>query len=188
MSTRKPQPEETDMPDPSMTEPIEAPDEVVALIADLQGQLDEAVEARKRAQADFVNYQNRAEQNQRQAVLGGEAGVVRSILGVLDHFDLALDQDTEQLTVEQLLGGVRIVRAELVKALERYDVRPVQPAPGDEFDPNLHQAVLHQEAQDIPPDHIVAVLQAGYTMGTIVLRPAKVSIAPPPAPPDEEGE
>ena len=36
--------------------------------------------------------------------LGGEAGVVRSILGVLDHFDLALDQDREQLTVEQLLG------------------------------------------------------------------------------------
>ncbi len=188
MSTRTPQPDETDMPDPSMTEPIEVSDEAAALITDLQGQLDEAVEARKRAQADFVNFQNRAGQNQRQAVLGGEAGVVRSILGVLDHFDLALDQDREQLTVEQLLDGLRIVRDELVKTLQRYDVRPVQPAPGDEFDPNLHQAVLHQQAEEIEPDHIVAVLQAGYTMGTIVLRPAKVSIAPSPAPPDEEGE
>lgn len=187
MSTRTPQPEESDMPDPSTTEPIEVSDEAAALIADLQGQLDEAIEARKRAQADFVNFQNRAEQNQRQAVLGGEAGVVRSILDVLDHFDMALDQDPGQLTVEQLLDGVRIVRDELLKALQRYDVQPVQPAPGDEFDPNLHQAVLHQEAQDIAPDHIVAVLQAGYTMRTIVLRPAKVSIAPP-APPDEEGE
>ena len=187
MSKHQTQPEETDMPDPSMTEPIEVSDEAAALIADLQSQLDEAIEARKRAQADFVNYQNRAAQSQRQAVLGGEAGVVRSILDVLDHFNLALDQDREQLTVEQLLDGVRIVRDELLKALQRYDVQPVQPAPGDEFDPNLHQAVLHQEAEDIAPDHIVAVLQAGYTMRTIVLRPAKVSIAPP-APPDEEGE
>ena len=185
MSKRKTQPEETEAPDLSMTEPLDESDEATAPVADLQAQLDEAIEARKRAQADFVNYQNRAEQNQRQAVLGGEAGVVRSILDVLDHFNLALDQDPEQLSVEQLLGGVRIVRDELVKALKRYDVRPVQPAPGDEFNPTLHQAVLHQEAQDIAPDHIVAVFQAGYTMGSLVLRPAKVSVAPQ-TPPDEE--
>ena len=181
-------PDETDMPDPSMTEPIEVSVEAAALIADLQAQLDEAIDARKRAQADFVNYQNRADQNQRQAVLGGQAGVVRSLLDVFDHFDLALDQEAGQLTVEQLLGGVRIVRDELAKALESYDVRPVQPVPGDEFDPNLHQAVLHQEAEDIAPGHIVAVLQSGYTIGTIVLRPAKVSIAPQPALLDEESE
>ncbi len=108
----------------------------------------------------------------------GEAGVVRSMLGVLDHFDLALEQDKSQLTVEQLLDGVRIVRDELVRVLDRFDVERIAPDTGDEFDPNLHQAVLQQTAEGVAPNHVVTVLQAGYTMGETVLRPAKVSVAP----------
>lgn len=153
-------------------------------VTQLRVQLDEAVEARKRALADFANYQRRAAQNERQAALGGEANVVRSILGVLDHFKMALDQDQQQMTVEQLLGGIRIVRDELVRMLETFDVQPIDPAVGDEFDPNLHQAVLHQPARDIASNGIVSVLQAGYKMGDIVLRPAKVSVATP----DEEAD
>ncbi len=160
------------------------PDDEAATLAQLTAQLDEAVEARKRALADFANYQRRAAQNERQASLGGEANVVRSILGVLDHFELALDQDRKQITVEQLLGGVRIVRDELVRMLETFDVQPIDPAVGDEFNPNLHQAVLQQPARDIAPNGIVDVLQAGYKMGDIVLRPAKVSVATP----DEEAD
>ncbi len=158
------------------------PDDEAATLAQLTAQLDEAVEARKRALADFANYQRRAAQSERQASLGGEANVVRSILGVLDHFELALDQDRAQMTVEQLLGGVRIVRDELIRVLESFDVQPIDPAVGDDFDPNLHQAVLQQPARDIAPNSIVSVLQAGYKMGDIVLRPAKVSVSTP----DEE--
>ena len=158
------------------------PDEAAATLAELRAELDEAVEARKRALADFANYQRRAAQNERLAVLGGEANVVRPVLGVLDHFELALDQDRAQMTVEQLLGGVRIVRDELIRVLESFDVQPIDPAVGDDFDPNLHQAVLQQPARDIAPNSIVSVLQAGYKMGDIVLRPAKVSVSTP----DEE--
>ncbi len=160
------------------------PDDEAATLAQLTAQLDEAVEARKRALADFANYQRRAAQNERQASLGGEANVVRSILGVLDHFELALDQDRKQITVEQLLGGVRIVRDELVRVLETFGVQPIEPAVGDEFNPNLHQAVMQQPARDVAPNGIVSVLQAGYKMGDIVLRPAKVSVATP----DEEAD
>jgi molecular chaperone GrpE len=154
-----------------------APDDDAAMLAQLQAELDEAVEARKRALADFANYQRRAAQNERQAALGGEANVVRSILGVLDHFEMALDQDRKQMTIEQLLGGIRIVRDELVRVLESFDVQPIDPAVGDEFDPNMHQAVMQQPTRDIAPNGIVSVLQAGYKMGDIVLRPAKVSVA-----------
>ncbi len=156
--------------------------EAVTTLAELQAALDEAVEARKRALADFANYQRRTAQNDRRAALGGEANVVRSVLGILDHFELALDQDREQMTVDQLLGGVRIVRDELIRVLESFDVQPIDPAVGDDFDPNLHQAVLQQPARDIAPNSIVSVLQVGYKMGDIVLRPAKVSVATP----DEE--
>ena len=148
-------------------------------VDELRALLAEAVEARKRALADFANYQRRAAQNERMAVQNGEANVVRSVLGVLDHFDLALDQDSRQVTVEQIMGGIRIVRDELVRVLDSYGVKPIHPAVGDDFDPNLHQAVLQQPSRDVAPNSIVSVLQVGYTMGDIVLRPAKVSVAAP---------
>ncbi len=187
MSARKAQPDDKpqadrhdtpDTPDEAFTEEIEVSDEAAMLLAELKDELDKAVEARQRALADFANFQRRSAQNERQAVRSGEAGVVRSMLGVLDHFDLALDQDKSQLSVEQLLDGVRIVRDELVRVLDRFDVERIAPDTGDEFDPNLHQAVLQQSAEGVAPNHVVAVLQAGYTMGDTVLRPAKVSVAP----------
>lgn len=179
MSARKGQPDKADAPDETFDEEIEVSSEAASLLAELKEELDKAVEARQRALADFANFQRRSSQNEEQATRSGEASVVRSMLGVLDHFDLALDQDRSQVTVEQLLDGVRIVRDELSRVLDRHGVERIAPDAGDEFNPNRHQAVLHQAAPDIAPGHVVAVLQPGYTMGETVLRPAKVSVAPP---------
>ncbi len=163
----------------AFAEDVETSGEVATLLAELKDELEKAVEARQRALADFANYQRRASQNEQQVVHSGEAGVVRSMLAVLDHFDLALDQDKSQVTVEQLLDGVHIVRDELFRSLETFGVERIAPDAGDEFDPNLHQAVLQQAAEGVAPNHVVAILQPGYTMGETVLRPAKVSVAPP---------
>ncbi len=169
--------------DGAVIQEIEVPEDAAALIQELQSELDKAITARKRALADFANYQRRVAGNEYSATQSGAARVVRSLLGVLDHFDLALDQDTEQITVPQLLGGVRIARDELIKALDSHGVERIEPATGEEFDPNRHEAVMHQSADGIKPNQIVSVLQPGYTMGDLVLRPAKVTIAAP-----QEGE
>ena len=174
MSPKKAQPEPTP--------PTPASEEAEIVLEELKAELDEAIAARKRALADFANYQRRAAEAELRAAEGGAAGVARSLLGVLDHLDLALGQDTGQLTVEQLLGGVRIVRDELLKALAAHGVERLEPAVGDEFDPHCHEAVMRQPAGDVPPGHISAVMQPGYVMGRAVLRPAKVTVA---APPDE---
>ncbi len=181
MSARKTQPDDrtgAGTHGDAFAEDVETSGEVATLLAELKDELEKAVEARQRALADFANYQRRASQNEQQAVRSGEAGVVRSMLAVLDHFDLALDQDKSQVTVEQLLDGVHIVRDELFRSLETFGVERIAPDAGDEFDPNLHQAVLQQAAEGVAPNHVVAILQPGYTMGETVLRPAKVSVAP----------
>jgi len=193
MPKRKRQHEEKLQPSPEVdpeaqTEPteileIELSEAAVELVQRLERERDEALAARQRALADFRNYQRRAVQSEQRAVQGGAADVVRSLLAVIDHFDLALGQDTEQITVDQLLGGVRIVRDELVKALESHGVQRIEPARGDEFDPNRHEAMMKQPADDVEPNHIVSVLQLGYQMGDLVLRPAKVAVA---APQDED--
>jgi molecular chaperone GrpE len=163
---------------PDESEPaVEIPEDAADVIEQLQSELAEAQEGRKRALADFANYQRRAAENERRAGECGAANVVRSLLGALDNFDLALDQDMDQITVEQLTGGVKIVRDELAKALATHGVQRIQPEPGDEFDPNHHEAMLRQPSDDVEPNHIVSVLQPGYTMGSIVLRPAKVAVA-----------
>ena len=165
-------------------ESIELSDAAAELVKRLEAERDEAVAARQRALADFRNYQRRAAESELRAGQGGAAGVIRSLLAVIDHFDLALGQDTEQITVEQLLGGVRMVRDELVKMLESHGVDRIDPARGDEFDPNLHQAMMKQPDNTVEPNQVVSVLQSGYQMGDLVLRPAKVTVA---ASPDEDG-
>src|SRR3989304_6489586 len=96
--------------------------EAEAMLADLKAELDEAIEARKRALADFANYQRRALDNEHRAGQNATASVIRSLLPVLDHFDLALGQDPAAVTVPQLLGGARMVRVELDTALERHGI------------------------------------------------------------------
>lgn len=145
----------------------------------LQAELEQAVEARKRAMADFVNYRRRAEENEIRARLVGESAVIRSLLPVLDHVDLALVQQQDDMTIEQLIGGVNMIRDELLKALERHAVRLIRPEPGSEFDPNEHQAVMRVETGEQPANTIVALMQIGYALDDTVLRPATVSVAVP---------
>ncbi len=96
---------------------------------------------------------------------------------MLDHFDLALNQDFKQITVDQLLDGVRIVRQELSKALESHKLKTVEPEVGEEFDPNCHQAVMRQPTDEQEPNTIASVLQVGYGIDDLVLRPATVVVA-----------
>lgn len=145
---------------------------------DLQAALDEAVAARKRAMADFVNFQRRAAENEVRARREGVSAVIRSLLPVIDHVDMALTQDA--VSAEQLLDGVRIARDEMMKALECHSMRVIDPEPGSEFDPNEHQAMMRDQSGEHPPGRVAAVFQVGYALDDLVLRPASVSVSASP--------
>lgn len=166
------------LPEEESMEQIEVPSEAADIIQRLEAERDEATAARQRALADFANFQRRALENEQRARQQGALGVIRALLTVLDHFDLALAQDPKQLSAEQLLNGIKMVRAEFNKALEAQGVKRIEPAVGEEFDPARHQAVMQQPAPGVPPGHIVSVMQGGYAMGDQVLRPAKVAVSP----------
>jgi molecular chaperone GrpE len=172
----------------SEVEEIELSEEAMGLVGRLEAERDEAIAARQRALADFVNYQRRAQENEQRARRDGRADVVRSLLAALDHFDLALGQDTQQITVPQLYDGVRIVREELGKGLQSHGVRIIAPDLGAEFDPNEHHAVMRQATDEHEANTITGVLQVGYAMDGLILRPASVSVAAPIEEDDEEQE
>lgn len=145
---------------------------------ELKRQVDERQAAYLRALADFQNFQRRAGENEVRARDRGIAQVARAIVPVLEQMDLALGHDLKALDAEKLAGAVEMIRRELLKALEGQGISRISPAPGDEFDPMCHEAVMQQPAEGIAPGHIAACFQAGYRHGDSTLRPAKVSVTP----------
>jgi len=127
--------------------------------------------------ADYQNFQRRAANNEREARTSATVGVVQNVLPVLDHFDLALEQDPDKATAEQIIGGVSMIRDELQRVLGTFGVSKIEPAPGDEFDPSQHEAMLQQPTDEVEPGRVVKTLGAGYILGERVIRPAKVIIA-----------
>ena len=197
-------PEDTDMEQPPIedvegvvqdeasedAEPVRlTPDEIDAVIEDgddltrrcieqLLEDCNTAAESRQRALADFKNFQRRATEQEQRMHLIVSAGVLRSVLPVLDQLDMALQQDPEQVGSDQILSGVQIVRDELDKVLGEQGVDRIEPVAGDQFDPTQHEAMLKQEAEGIEAGRITNLLQVGYRKSDQVLRAAKVAAAP----------
>ena len=146
--------------------------------AALVAERDDYRDKYQRALADYQNYQRRAINNEREARVSGVRTVIESVLGVVDHFDLALNQDPEKVSVEQLIGGISVVRDELFKALSVHGVQPIEPAVNEEFSPGEHEAVMQQPADGVEPGRISLMLQVGYRLGDRVVRPAKVAVSP----------
>ena len=159
-------------------ESLELSEEAIKLFEQIQAERDEAIDARMRALADFKNFQRRASENEARAKGLGIAEIVRSLIPVVDQFDLALGQDTQEASAASLIQGIQIVKDELLKALDKAGVQAIAPNLGDAFDPNQHEAMLQQPAENVEPGHVSLVIQSGWSLGTQVIRPAKVGIAP----------
>jgi molecular chaperone GrpE len=161
---------------------IEVPTGAEDIVAALRASMAEHEEVFGRLQrlaADFSNFQRRAATNEREARLHATAGVIQNVLPVMDQFDLALGQDTTKVSAEQIAGGVRMIRDELMRILSGFGVSMIEPKPNDEFDPAAHEAMLQQPSTEVEPGRIVAALGVGYRMGDRVIRPAKVAVARP---------
>ncbi|MEO1585005.1 MAG: nucleotide exchange factor GrpE [Planctomycetota bacterium] len=158
-------------------------------IAELENKLQDAEARALRSLADFQNFQRRAANNEIEARKQGVTSVVAGLLPVLDNFELALQQKEAGGTAEQILGGVEMVKAELLRALETQGVASIRPEPGDELDPGRHEAISQMPVDGIEPGRIGTVYQVGYTLGERVLRPAKVVVAiePPEPATDDAG-
>ncbi|MBG79333.1 MAG: nucleotide exchange factor GrpE [Phycisphaerae bacterium] len=162
---------------------------IAALVETAEGELGHAIrqlleersiarEDRLRALAEVSNNQRRAAENERRVEQASRARVYRGVLPVLDQMEMALDQDLDTVSPQQLAEGVRIARDELAKTLAEQGVEPIEPKVGDAFDPIRHEAMMRQEAEGVESNHIVMVMQSGYVMGEQVLRPAKVAVSP----------
>src|SRR6516165_378270 len=119
------------------------------------------------------------------------ASFARDILTIADNMARALQtlraELKENAGVKALLDGVELTERELLKVLDKHGVRKFEPQPGEKFDPNMHQAMYEVVDPSLPGGTVAQVVQAGYTIGERILRPALVAVAkgapkPPPDP------
>jgi len=149
-----------------------------AALEKLRAQRDEFNDKYLRALAEFQNYQRRAHNNEKEARQQGVSSVLGAIIPVMDHFDMALGLDPTKASAQQVIDGVKVIRAELLKALQSSGIVVINPEPNDEFNPGQHQAIMQQSAESVESGRIVSTFQPGYVLGERVVRPAKVIVAP----------
>jgi len=135
-----------------------------------------------RALAEMENLRRRTEREVTDARTYGVTQFARDVVTVADHMERALQALDDELRAEAdarvkgLLDGVELTERELLKVLEKHGVRKLEPQ-GQKFDPHRHQAMFEVPDESVPTGTVVQVVQAGYTIGDRVLRPALVAVA-----------
>lgn len=129
----------------------------------------------QRSAADFANFKRRTEEERATVNQFSNAVLIGKLLTVLDDFDRALDNvpaDAHDPWIE----GVKLVERKLRNVLESEGVTPIE-AIGKPFDPNLHEAVVHEPTAEHPDNQVIGELQRGYRLHDRVLRPSLVRVA-----------
>ena len=129
-----------------------------------------------RWQAELQNVQRRAAREMLESKQNADADFAKSLLQVLDHFDMALSVDPSKVDAKSLLDGVKITYDELRKTLTNRGIEWYV-ATGKPFDPHMHEAVMQEASDKYPPMTVIQTFQQGYKIGDRVLRPAKVKVS-----------
>lgn len=159
-----------DSPTELLSDLARAQVDVSVLTADLQ-----------RLQAEYINYKRRVDRDRELVRQNATFQVLAGLLPVLDDIDRAREHG-------EVEGGFKAVADSLERAvaglgLVRYG------EPGDEFDPNLHEALVHAHSPDVTTTTCQSIVQAGYRIGDRVVRPARVTVVDPePVPAGQEDQ
>jgi molecular chaperone GrpE len=154
-------------------------------LAAVEAELAETRDRMLRAMADVENTRRRAQRDTEEARKYAVTGFARELLEVADNLGRALasvpDEARDSEQVRPLVEGIELTQRALAACFERQKITRVEPAPGERFDHNLHQAMFEVETAEHDPGAVAQVMQAGYVIADRLLRPALVGVARKPA-------
>lgn len=142
-------------------------------IEDLTAQLDDL---RKRNLAEFENFRKRTEKEKSTMFDMGAKSVVEKLLPIIDNFERGFAGLSEAQMSDPFVSGMDMVYKQLVKALADMGVEPIE-AVGKPFDPNLHNAVMHVEDENLGENTVAQEFQKGYLYHGSVVRHSMVQVA-----------
>ena len=129
-----------------------------------------------RQMAEFDNFRKRTEKEKTAMYEVGAKSVVEKLLPVVDNFERGLAAVPEDKKEDAFVTGMEMVYKQLLTMLESVDVKPIE-AIGQEFNPDLHNAVMHVEDETVGENIIVEEFQKGYTYRDSVVRYSMVKVA-----------
>ena len=141
-------------------------------LAEEQAKAEGYLASWQRAQADFVNFKRRTEQERNETVMLANAALVLNLLPVLDDLERALDNISEKLRKNTWVDGIVLIYRKLRSTLEANGLKEIK-ALGETFDPNYHEAALYDDGEE---GMVIEELQKGYMLHDRVLRPAMVKV------------
>ncbi len=136
--------------------------------------------------AEAENVRRRTEKESSDARAYAIQKFARDLLDASDNLHRAVQhapKDVDDASVKNFVMGVEMSEKALQTAFERNNLKRVLPERGEKFDPNRHQAMMEQEAEDVPPGAVIQVMQPGYELFGRIIRPAMVVVTPKAAAP-----
>ena len=150
-------------------------DESIEDAVDLSQEIDHYKSIAQRAQADLVNYRNRAIQELEESKRTVQFGLLSRFISVVDDLERAMENLPEE-SQNEWSEGIALVLRNLEKILELEGVVQIESL-GKPFDPKEHEALLYEENTEIQDGQIVSVIQQGYRLNERIIRPARVTVS-----------
>lgn len=158
--------------DDNSEQEVEERESATESLVDNEEQAEKYLANWQRAEADFINYRKRAEQERREISKNTSAMLIFSLLPVLDDFDRALASIPDKPELRAWAEGVQLIERKLFSILEAQGLKKMEVV-GHLFDPTYHDAVTYTEGDE---EKVIQELQSGYMLGDRVLRPAMVVV------------
>ena len=136
-------------------------------------QIEELTDRLKRNMAEFDNFRKRTEKEKSSMYIIGAKDIVEKMLPVVDNFERGLAQAPEG---DSFADGMKMIYKQMMTAFDEMGVKPIE-AVGKDFDPNLHNAVMHVEDESVGENIVVEEFQKGYTYKDFVVRHSMVKVA-----------
>ncbi len=156
-------------------------------IASLEEELAAAHDRHLRLQAEYQNYRKRVSKDISTARFLAIAEAAMPFLQVCDYLNMAMGAAETSDNLDAIRQGLKMIMGEYQKAMDELGIVKVNAA-GEQFNPELHDALAHEASSDVPEGKVIKQWNCGYKLGERLLRPAKVVVSSGPAKTEDKQE
>ena len=139
-------------------------------------QIEELTDKHKRLMAEFQNYRNRSEKEKSAMFEVGARSIIEKLLPIVDNFERGIAALSEEEQKSPTGQGMNLIYKQLMTAFEEMGVTVIE-AKGQQFDPELHNAVMHEDNDELEENVVVEEFQKGYKYRDSVIRHSMVKVA-----------
>jgi molecular chaperone GrpE len=147
--------------------------EMKSLKAELENQKDTYL----RAHADFDNYKKRVQRDASRSYQDAMTSILKIFLNVSDDIERALKNPPKENEISSWINGIELIHQKLMNQMKNQGVERMNVQPGEQFDPNRHEAITQEDHPEYEDGQIIEVVQPGYQISDRIIRPAMVRVA-----------